>query len=88
MTLLLKAATTHKLRISRKLSRLVVKIGGLIQEIAGRQKLKSAMGNLSEKGLRDVGLTEEDLMTVRNLGLSTSAPELLDDARKKRSCNW
>lgn len=88
MALLFKAATTQKLRISRKLSRLVVKTGKLIQEIADRQKLKTAMGNLSDKDLRDVGLTEDDLMTVRNLGLSTSALELLRDARKKRLGNW
>ncbi|MDH5451965.1 MAG: hypothetical protein OEY05_08440 [Paracoccaceae bacterium] len=88
MALPFKAATTQKVRISRKLSRLVVMTGKLIQEIAGRQKLMSAMGNLSEKGLRDVGLTEDDLMTVRNLGLSTSALELLRDARKKRLGNW
>jgi uncharacterized protein YjiS (DUF1127 family) len=69
-------------------TRLVVKTGKLIQEIADRQKLKTAMGNLSDKDLRDVGLTEDDLMTVRNLGLSTSALELLRDARKKRLGNW
>ncbi len=88
MTFIIQSTTSHKIPISRKVSRLVANAGKLILEIANRQRLKSTIGKLSAKDLRDVGLTEDDLMSVQNLGLSTSAPELLRDARQNRIGNW
>ena len=88
MTFINQNTSSHKMLTTQNLPRLIASAGKLILEIANRQRLKSTIGNLSAKDLRDVGLTENDLTSVRILELSSSAQKLLHDARNDRIGNW
>jgi hypothetical protein len=88
MTFIIQNTSSNKISITQKLSRLIAIAGKLTLEVASRQRMKSTIGKLSAKDLRDVGLTENDLLSVQNLKLSNSASELLRADRQNRIGNW
>jgi hypothetical protein len=88
MTLSILETFSHKTLLLPRFSTVVAIAGKLVCEVANRQRTNSTIRGLSANDLRDVGLIESDLLSVRNLELSTSASEILRDARRSRLGNW
>ncbi len=80
------SSSTHSRRW--RFPRLLLFTSGLMLEFVNRQRLKAAVGKLSARELRDIGLTENDVSSVGHSSLQSSASELLDKVRRSRAGNW
>lgn len=60
----------------------------ILAEFVQRKENAGALDTLSEKQLRDIGITRSNVASIRNLPLQESASTALVDARKIQSGNW
>lgn len=88
MTFYVHTTSHSKISGSSKLSWLVTTTRKIILEVVKRQGLKSNIGKLSARDLRDVGLTENDVTSAQGASWAASASELLSEARRTRAGNW
>ena len=59
-----------------------------INQIISRWEIHQQMGNLSERHLRDIGLTQNDLQSVSTTPLSVDASKELSVRALNQSRNW
>jgi len=57
-------------------------------EIVVRQRVKASLGRLSARGLRDIGLTSNDVTSIGHLPLPSSGALELAQTGKSRAGNW
>lgn len=68
--------------------RLVRRIWDTSTEICNRPKLRKELGSLGSHYLRDIGLTEQDVISARYYPLSCDAADKLNQMARLRSSNW
>ena len=86
MALITPAKTPATLDLIR--TPLVRRLLDRIAEAQSRTALRRGLGGLSARYLRDVGLTEHDVMSIRPLPLSCDAQAHLARRVRMRSTNW
>lgn len=70
------------------LHRLAGRIRGIPAEARNRMKLRKDLGNLKAHHLRDIGLTEQDVISAGYVPLSCDAAEKLVQMARVQSSNW
>lgn len=60
----------------------------LISQLASRWEVHQQMGKLSERHLRDIGLTPNDLQSISTMPLSVDAATELSVQARGQSRNW
>ena len=85
------AAQTHPIPATR-VTLLAYRLTGIVvamaREALARQAMKASLGKLSEKHLRDIGLTRNDLSVTAHVNLPSSGALELVKAARSRSGNW
>lgn len=69
-------------------SRIVAYVVRLLVEAHDRRAMKSALGGLSDRHLRDIGLTENDVTSAVSSPLAEDAAAELELKARQRSANW
>lgn len=70
------------------LTRLSARIVPLLGECKNRYKARKSLSNISEKDLRDIGLTRFDIESSSKLPLSRDAAAELNNIANTRAGNW
>lgn len=60
----------------------------LIGEFLERRKFKAVLSSLSESELRDIGLTEAEVLSLENLSMEASSADNIAKAQKARNGKW
>ena len=60
----------------------------LIEEITHRLALRQQLSGLSERDLRDVGMTAEDRASLRHMPLTTDSIDKLSKSQAQQARNW
>lgn len=81
-----KFASTSALRTAPTVALgMVVRV---FKEIADRAALRNELSGLSERDLRDIGMTDTDRASLENLPLNTDSATKLSVTRARQMKNW
>lgn len=59
-----------------------------VRKFIDRQTIKASLGKPSEKHLRAIGLTRNDILFIARMPLPSNGSLALSDIRKSRAGNW
>lgn len=73
---------------NRSLADLAAGVRQMLREATQRRKITASIANLSDKHLRDIGLTRNDVSSIARLPLPFSAAQDLSATARSRAGNW
>ncbi|MGS4982588.1 DUF1127 domain-containing protein [Pseudosulfitobacter pseudonitzschiae] len=57
-------------------------------EFVNRHRMRASVGSLSDRELRDIGLTHGDVSRSLDAPISVDASEVMQNSRRNRARNW
>ncbi len=88
MTFVSQSATRSHNTGIQHLASLAAHTGRMLIEAAQRRKLRNSIGHLSARHLRDIGLTKQDVASIKQLPLPFSSARELSEAARAQAGNW
>lgn len=88
MTFISQTAPQNQIQMTETVSGLIETTKAMVRNFIDRQKMKVSLENLSDKYLRDIGLTRNDVSSIAHMPLSSSGALELSNIGKSRTGNW
>lgn len=88
MTFISHTAPLNQPRITETLSGLMEAATAMGRKFIDRRTMKANLEKLSDKHLRDIGLTRNDIHSIAHTPLPSNGALALSEIRKSRAGNW
>jgi len=88
MTFISHAAPQNQPRMTETFSRLIRAATAQFRNFISRHKTKARLGNLPEKYLRDIGLTQNDVASIPHMPLPSNGVLFFSEIGRSRAGNW
>ena len=85
----ISSSTDHSQNTGTRLQvRLAARARQIVLEAIQRRRISTGIGHLSERHLRDIGLTRNDVSSIARLPLPFSAAHDFSETARSRAGNW
>ncbi|WP_298914082.1 hypothetical protein [uncultured Roseobacter sp.] len=88
MTFVSQTAPLSQTRMTEMFAGLIEATAAMVRKFIDRQNMKASLEKLSDKHLRDIGLTRNDLSAISHTPLPSNGALELSNTSKSRAGNW
>ena len=88
MTFISQTAPLNPTRMTETFSELIAATAVMVRKFIDRRAIKAGLVQLSEKHLRDIGLTQNDVSSIARTPLPSNGALELSSICKSRAGNW
>jgi uncharacterized protein YjiS (DUF1127 family) len=88
MTFISQSAPLKQTQMTKTFSGLIEATEAMVRNFINRQIMKASLEKLSDKHLRDIGLTRNDVSSIARMPLPSNGALELSNICKSRAGNW
>ena len=88
MTFVSQTAPLTQTQMTRTFAGLVEVTKAMVRNLINRQTMKRSLEKLSDKHLRDIGLTRNDVASINRAPMLSNGTPELSNTRKAQAGNW